>query len=321
MLIAWMLAGALAPAQAEDAAGDTAATTVTAAPAEWRGAIEAGGLRRAEIGGSARFGEVELPATLQLQCHPGSDGALVWRLKVGGTDALAEFGLDDFEGPDAVAAGERLSMLALEGGLLQPRVETATAGYYADASTFAFEFAAPANAASQGALLADSIGPQTRTLRWVVHSYRDRARMLAASFAAARGLAAVRDTMMGCGPPPALGPEQFAAWLGRNPAAVSLWSQRPIEWRLRALLGADYDAVRARLARAEPLGETDGVYFVLAPDRDDERSGAVVQFSAGGDGEVIVIDAGQVTRYVLRSGAIDPPPAVREFIGARAGDR
>jgi hypothetical protein len=303
-LIAALLALAPLAAQAQDA---------------WTATVNEYGLRRAQAEGRAKLGEAEVPATLQLTCTSGAGGAVTWTLLVQQKDTLVGFDFDAFEGPDATAADKALSHLELEGGMLRTAFDTAQGGYYTDGSTFAFEVSAPANSASQAGLLAETVDPTTQAIRWIVRSPDGADRRIEASVPANGAARALRETMMGCGPVPPLDEARVAAWRGRNPAASGLFDDRAIQWRMKGLLGSGYDALRARLATAQPAAVTDQVLYVLAPAKDEEKSGVVVLFALGsGDVEVIAIDAGAVTRTDRDDKPLPLPDEVREFVAARA---
>jgi len=232
-----------------------AALLLIAAPAAaWQARVDATGLRIATATGEAQVDGRQAPATLELRCLPGERGTLEWRLVVEGAAALG-FDFGRFEGPDAPAARERLGTLALEGGLLRPRIPpVAMAGWYDGDDRFVLAFSAPANAAAEGALLADSIGPQSTALSWTVAQSPGEAPRLEARFALDGAAATVRGTMAGCGPAPPIGEALRDAWRGRNPHAIDWFAQRAVAWRLEGLLGPRHagrrDRVRARaLAR------------------------------------------------------------------------
>jgi hypothetical protein len=299
---------ALLPAQA---APDAAA---------WSHEANENGLRAARVTGIARFGEIELPARLKLQCAPGDGGTVSWSLILEQASAYGEFGLDDFEGPDAIAGSTAVTKVRLIGGLLQPTVQVVVGGWYSAEVDGAFELAfnAPADAASEAALLAEAIGPQTQAFNWRTASFRDPARGIEAQFDARAAQAAVHATMMGCGPPPEFAQGAPASWQGRNPNGLEIWRQRAMEWRLKGLLGSGYDAFLARLATAQPVARAGEVYYVLAPDAQDPHSGVALLFDAGSEMEAIRVDAGLAIVAVRRARALPRPDAVREFVAERA---
>ena len=284
----------------------------------WTASVNEYGLRRAQAEGRATLGEAEVPAVLQLTCTSGTGGAVTWTLSVQQKDALVGFDFDAFEGPDATAADKALSHLELQGGMLRTAFDTAQGGYYTDASTFAFELSAPANSASQAGLLAETVDPTTESIRWIVRAPDGSDRRIEAIVPAKGASLALRETMMGCGPVPPLEESRVGAWRGRNPAASGLFDDRAIQWRMKGLLGSGYDAVRERLATAQPAAVTDHVLYVLAPAKDDAKAGAAVLFALGsGDVEVITIDAGAVTRRDRDDKPLPLPDEVREFVAAR----
>ncbi|HET7843188.1 MAG TPA: hypothetical protein VFL14_03495, partial [Xanthomonadales bacterium] len=138
-----------------------------AAPAQdaWTASVNEHGLRRAQAEGRAKLGEAEVPATLALTCTTGKGGAVTWTLAVQQKDALVGFDFDAFEGPDAPVGDRALARLELEGGVLRTGFDTRVNGYLADSTTFAFEFSAPANSASQAGLLAEAVDATTQAIR------------------------------------------------------------------------------------------------------------------------------------------------------------
>jgi hypothetical protein len=295
-----------------------AALLLIAAPAAaWQARVDATGLRIATATGEAQVDGRQAPATLELRCLPGERGTLEWRLVVEGAAALG-FDFGRFEGPDAPAARERLGTLALEGGLLRPRIPpVAMAGWYDGDDRFVLAFSAPANAAAEGALLADSIGPQSTALSWTVAQSPGEAPRLEARFALDGAAATVRGTMAGCGPAPPIGEALRDAWRGRNPHAIDWFAQRAVAWRLEGLLGPRHADVLARLSAAEPIGTDGETVFVLAPSRETPRDGVAI-LMRGDATEVVLVDDGVVERQVAGRTAIPLPEAVRAFVAARS---
>jgi hypothetical protein len=282
----------------------------------WRGTVDENGLRRAEAIGRAKLGEAEVPARLELTCTTGQGGAVTWTLKLAPKAALAGFDFDAFEGPDAATGDRALARLELDGGVLRTGFDTRVDGFVPGADAFAFAFAAPANSASQAGLLAEAVDATTRAIRWTVRAPDDSGRAIVASIPAGGAAPVLRETMMGCGPVPPIDAARAASWRGRNPAASGLFEDRAIEWRLKGVLGAGYDAVRERLRKAEPAAVDGDVLYVLAPG--DDASGVAVLFGLdSGDTEVIAIDAGIVTRRDADERALPVPGAVREFVAQR----
>jgi hypothetical protein len=295
-----------------------AALALASTPAAaWQAQVGQSGLREAVADGVARVGDREVAATLRLRCQPGDGGMLMWSLEVANIRDLG-FGFDAFTGPEAPAAAERLGEIAVAGGLIQPRVAPAMTGHYDGAERFVFEFAAASAAASDAALVGDSIGPQSTTLVWRVVDFAARDRTLEARFELAGAAATVGATMLGCGPPPTVTAAQLEAWRGRNPLGLDWFAQRPVRWHLHALLGARHDALLARLATPEPVGVDGETVFVLAPDASAPRNGVAILLR-GAEAEVVLIDDGRVERIASRAGAIQPPAAVRDFVAARSG--
>lgn len=284
----------------------------------WSGSVNEHGLRRAQATGSARLGDAEVPATIELTCTTGKGGAVTWTLKLQ-KESLIGFDFDAFEGPDAPVGDRALARLAIEGGVLSTGFDTHVNGFLADIGTFAFEFSAPGNSASQAGLLAEAIDATTQAIRWTVRAPDDSGRAIEATIAAAGAAPVLREAMMGCGPVLPFDAARVAAWRGRNPAASGLFEERAIEWRLKGLLGSGYDAVRERLRTAEPAAVDGDVLYVLAPG--DDTSGIAVLFGlASGDTEVIAIDAGVVTRTDLDDKTLSVPGAAREFVAERTGN-
>lgn len=293
------------------------ALLLAAAPAAaWQSRVEPSGLRVAAAEGEARVGGEVAAARVELRCQPGERGMLEWRLSVAPAAALG-FDFGRFEGPDASAAAQRLATLSLEGGLLQARASTALAGWYDEADRFVFAFAAPNGAAADGALLADSIGPQSQALRWVVRESPEGATTLEARFDLADALDPVRDAMAGCGPAPPIGETQRDAWRGRNPHAIDWFAQRAVAWRLKALLGTRHAAILARLGGAGPLATDGETVFLLAPAPDAPRDGVAIMLR-GDATEVVLVDGGVVERLVAGRTAIPLPDAVRAFVAERS---
>lgn len=288
----------------------------------WSLEVNDHGLRRATAHGTATWGATQVPATLQLMCRSGEDGTVSWTLAVERSSELVGFDFGAFEGPDAPTNEKMLSRLDLDGGILRTGFATATTGAYVDGARFAFQFSAPATAASQAGLLAEAVDETSEAIRWAVTSPERADAKLEAEFSAEGAAPVLRDAMLGCGPPPALDDARIAGWLGRNPHSTGFFGQRAVAWRTHALLGSAHDAVLARFARAQPVARDGNVLFVLAPDAKDERSGAVLMLELGGtDATVIEIDDGKVERRTSASAdaPIVPPAAVREFVAKRSG--
>ena len=297
-------------------------TAAQAAPeaSVWSHEANANGVRMATVAGTARFGEIELPARLSLQCAPGEGGTVSWSLVLEQASQYGEFGLDAFEGPDAEAGSTAVTKVRLIGGLLQPTVQVVVAGWYsADVDgAFVLSFSAPANDASQAALLAEAIGPLTQSYNWRTASFRDASRGIEAQFDARAAQAAVHETMMGCGPVPEFADGAPASWQGRNPNGIEIWRQRAMEWRLKGLLASEYENFLARMGTAQPVAREGEVYYVLAPDAQDPQSGVALLFDAGSEMEAIRVDAGLAIVVARRARALPRPDAVREFVAARS---
>ena len=298
------------------AIGVAMAVLPTGVDAAWEHGVDEYGLRTARADGGADFGSVHVPAALVLKCHPASDGAISWELELDEAKLLADFGLEDFEGPDAIAGSKVLNEIAPEGGMLRTTIRAAAAGFFsADGpDTFVLAVSAPSHAASDPALLADLVGPQTSALVWSVASLKAPGAKLVARFDGKGAAAALRETMMGCGPDPAFDAAELETYLDRTPAESGLWKLRPLEWRLKSVLGRDYAAFAKRMRNAGPLQREGEVWYVLAaPSKQDA---AVVMFTPAGNLEVVRANAEDVKRHRHGSVAIDAPDAVREAIGA-----
>jgi len=297
-----------------------AALALAADSGSWKPEVDPSGLRRTEVAGEARLGETRTPARLALQCRPGVKGALVWSLQVEHAAKLDGFRFDDFEGPDAVALEQALSELSIEGGLMQPKVKARQSGFFHgdQADSFVFEVAAEAGAGSDASLLADAIGPTTTAITWTVTSARDVKQHILARFPAQGAAEAVRRTMSGCGPAPELGDELAAAWQGKDPAIVL--DQRAVDWRLQALLGRDYDAFRAALAKAEPIGTSGSMLYLMGRGEDGSAAAWYVD-RKGGLGEAVLIRHRKPERFIDEDAPrLVAPIEVREFIAkAMAG--
>ena len=291
------------------------ATAGAGAGGSWKAEVAPDGLRRAEAAGEARFGALRTPAKLSLQCRPGAKGTLVWSLQIEHANKFSAFRLDDFEGPDAIARDQALSELSIEGGLMH-RVKTKQRGLFRGdrADSFAFEVTAEGATASEASLLADAIGPTTLVIAWTVTSARDVEARIAAHFPAEGAADAVRSTMSGCGPAPEITAEMAGAWQGKDPDASGVFEQRAVAWRLQALLGADYAAFRAAFAKAEPVGTSGSMIFLLGHGEDGSTAAWYVDRKSG-MGEAVLIRAHKTQRYFDEDAQrLIAPGAVRDFI-------
>ena len=293
-----------------------AALLAAGGDAAWKAEVDANGLRRTEVAGEARFGQLRTPAKLALQCRPGVKGALVWSLQVEHAEKFDTFRFDDFEGPDALALEQELSELSVEGGLMHPQLKSKQSGFFHGdkADSFVFEVAAEAYAASEAALLADAIGPGTLGVAWTVTSPRDVKQQIVAHFPVQGAADAVRATMSGCGPAPEITDAMVAAWNGKDPNEAHLFEQRALDWRLQGLLGGDYGAFRAALARAEPFGSSGNMVFLLGHGEDGSTA-AWYADRKGGIGEAVLIRGNKSKRYFDEDAPrLLAPGTVREFI-------
>ena len=285
------------------------------AAAAWEGAVNAHGLRTAVAPGVVTYDGKEVPARLKLQCAPGSNGSVLWEMSIAQIATLSDFGFDDYEGPDAIAADRRNNTtLTPEGGMLKTVVKATPAGYYTDAETFALSVAAKANESSDVALLAELVSPQTSEIVWETRSLRGEGKSLVGRFPLEGATPVLRETMMGCGPAPTLDAKALDAALGRNPEASGLWRNRAIEWRLKGLLGADYDTFVTRMANAQPLAKEGSVWYVTSAESGDGNA-AVLLFDDAAT-EVVFVDEGKARRVQSSEGALGAPQAVRDFVAA-----
>jgi hypothetical protein len=297
-----------------------ACAAVTAQASSWTVTIDEHGLRRAGTSGTVVFRDLEVPAKLALQCRPGVDGTVSWELEVADASQLSGFAFGDYEGPDAPAAQKRLSTLEPDGGMLRYTLRSAAAGYYGSEGAFVFSIAAPANAASEVGLLAETATDTTKGYRWTVESARPDEPGLVATFPGDGARVALGDAMLGCGPLPALDAKTVEPWLGRNPATVELWRQRPIAWRLAGLLGSGYAAFVERMASSQPLAQDGDVLYVLAESADAPGTATAALLGPDGKSEVVFVDAGKVRRVASHETSIAAPDAVREFIAKHTGN-
>lgn len=280
--------------------------------------IDDDGVRYASWRGEARVGEATSPAELRLLCKPGPGGALGWTLIVEQTDALRDFDFASFDGPTAPARGQELATLGLRGGLLAPTVDTAVNGSRSGGSRFAFAWAVEAVADSKAALLADAIGPGTNRLTWVLSQLDEDAELLRADFDLRGSADGVRDTMAGCGPIPALPVDRLVGWQMAGAPVAEVLGDRAVAWRLKAAAGRDWKEVLTRLARLGPWRVDGNVLYAVA-EGPGERDGAALMIAGGSDAiEVLLIDDGALRRYAGGMAALDPPPAVRDFVESRS---
>ena len=294
------------------------ALAATPVHAQWTAGVDETGLRTASVAGEAHFGSAKVPATLKLMCRPGADGTVAWELALSDSTRFADFGFSDYEGPDARASKERLTEIVPEGGLLRTTVRAAAAGYYGvEPDTFVLSASAPANAASDVALLGELIGRQTTAVQWTTRSLKVEGAAIVARFPADGAAPLLRETMMGCGPAMPLDAAALERALGRNPAASSLFAQRPVEWRMKALLGRDYDAVLARFASSQPLAREGDTWFVLAGPREGGHGASVVMFDESRM-DVVLADADGTRRYSSGTQPLAAPQPVRDFIAKHA---
>jgi hypothetical protein len=199
---------------------------------------------------------------------------------------------------------------------MHPQLRARQSGFFHGdkADSFVFEVAAEAYAPSEAALLADAIGPGTLGVAWTVTSPRDVKVRIVARFPAQEAAEAVRATMSGCGPAPEITDEMAAAWTGKDPAEAKVFEHRAIEWRLQGLLGADYDAFRAALAQAEPVGTSGSMIFLLGHGEDGSTA-AWYADRKGGLGEAVLIRGNKTKRYSDEDAPrLLAPGPVREFI-------
>jgi hypothetical protein len=280
--------------------------------------IDDDGVRYANWRGEARVGEATSPAELRLLCKPGPGGVLGWTLIVEHADALRDFDFASFDGPTAPARGQELATLGLRGGLLAPTVDTAVNGSRSGGGRFAFAWAVDAAVDSKAALLADAIGPATNRLTWVLSQIDEDAELLRADFDLGGSAGGVRDTMAGCGPVPVLPVDRLVSWQVAGAPVAEVLADRAVAWRLRAAAGRDWAEVSTRLARLGPW-RVDGNVLHAVAEGPGERNGAALMIAGGSDAvEVLLVDDGALRRYAGGMAALDPPPAVREFVESRS---
>jgi hypothetical protein len=284
-----------------------------AATAAWEGAVNPHGLRTAVAPGVVTYNGKEVPASLKLQCAPGSNGSVLWEMSIEQSATLSDFGFDDYEGPDAIANDRKNNTtLTPEGGMLKTVVKATPSGYYTEPDTFALSVSAKANESSDVALLAELVSPQTTEIVWDTRSLRGEGKSLVGRFPLDGATPVLRETMMGCGPAPTLDAKALDAALGRNPEASGLWRNRAIEWRLKGLLGADYEKFVTTMSNAQPLAKEGSVWYVNSAVTDDGNA-AVLLFDDAAT-EVVFVEGGQVRRVQSSEGALGAPSAVRDFI-------
>jgi hypothetical protein len=238
---------------------------------------------------------------------------VTWRLIIAESNRLAPFDFGAYEGPDAAGLELTGTELAAEGGMLRAKARGAVSGYYSGSpDEFTLDLTAMANAESDVAFVADAVDASTKALHWQTRDVRDAQLMLHAQFPGEGAAAALAATMPGCGPVPAFADGTPAAWQGRNPQAVALWTQRPLRWRMQAALGKQYEDFLARLADAEPVGSERGVYFVIA-----RGGGAAMLFDNKAQLEAIWFVDGAMQRARLFDVALPTPEAVREWVASQ----
>lgn len=294
---------------------------MSAHAADWQSDIDAHGIRSASTTGTATIGRTESAATLRYKCAPGRRGNSIWSLEIAHADrAVAGFGFADFEGPDAPANGQRLSELALEGGLLQTRIKVAQTGYFAaePPDTFVIESSSPAGQGGDLALLTDAIGPATGAITWSVQGARDPEQRLDARFAGAGAGRAIGVARIGCGPAPALTTETVEAWVGKDPNFAGVFDDAGLLWRLKALLGRDFDAFRLAIADAQPVARDGRIVYVVGHLRGDDKLAAAWMFDLdSGASEAALVESGKL-RTIRDEGAprITAPESVRSYLAA-----
>jgi hypothetical protein len=309
MMCAVATAQDTAPAAA-DAFSTEPVAAADVAP-EWRVEINPHGLRTATAQGIANFGSMRWPATLTLQCAPGHDGALVWKMEIAGARDGDGFDFGAFEGPDAPANGKQLTQLALEGGLLTTRFATTQTGSWSEADRFAFEVSARAWDMSNGALLADAVGSQTQAILWSMRSPAESSQVIVARFGASGAQEVLRSTMSGCGPAPKIDAAALKRWADGDD--TGLWKDRAMQWRLQGVLGARYDTFAQQNWPADAVKRDGDVYYALATP-DANGNGAALMFNAEGILEALLVEAGNLQRYSWYRSALKPPQAVRDYL-------
>lgn len=282
----------------------------------WDASVDDNGLRTMVGSGTWEAGERKGTALLQLSCTPGAGGQVVWQLQLDDPAQLSGFGIDDFEGPDAVGSREPRSRLELTGAGMLPKVRTAVSGFYGPVGgRFVLEFSAPANQPSQAGLLAESISSLTQTIVWSTDSTRAKGGTLTATFPTGEAGSGFADTMQGCGPAPDLSAATLARYADRTPAESGILSDRAVAWRLHGLLGRQVGELGALLEVAEPLHADGDVYFLAGHSKADPADAAVLLFdAASGAYDAVLIRAGKATRRTSGKQPINAPEAARQYI-------
>lgn len=287
----------------------------------WEASVDDNGLRTLTGSGSWEAGDAKGSALLQLSCTPGAGGQVVWQLQLDEPARLAAFGIDDFEGPDAVGSREPRSRLELTGAGMLPKLRTAVSGFYGPVGgRFVLEFSAPSNQPSQAGLLAESISSLTRTIVWSTDSTRAKGGTLTAVFPTAEAGNGFADTMQGCGPAPDLAAATLARYVDRTPQESGILADRAVAWRLHGLLGRRIDELGELLEVAEPLHVDGDVYFLAGHAKADPSNAAVLLFdAASGAYDAVLIRAGKASRRTSGKQPINAPEAARQYVAEHLG--
>lgn len=288
-----------------------------AALAQAQTGVDADGVRYTEIQGQAEVGETRSAAALRLLCRPGPGGAVGWTLLIDQPEALAEFDFSAFDGAQAPTRDLRLATLGINGGVLQPTIDSAVNGARQDNGRFALVVGAESTGQSAVALLADAVTARSERLVWVVSQIDEDAALLRAEFALAGASAMLQSTMLGCGPLPELPESRLLDWQVRGAPVAEVLNDRAVAWRLAAAAGVEMSAVAERMRGAQPWRFEREVFYAVAEGASG-RDGAVLQIGADNDAlEALLIDDGVLRRLVTGNTALDPPETVRDFVAAR----
>jgi hypothetical protein len=285
----------------------------------WDASVDDNGLRMVTGSGTWEAGDAQGTALLQLSCTPGAGGQVIWQLQLDDPARLAAFGIDDFEGPDAVGSREPRSRLELTGAGMLPKLRTAVIGFYGPVGgRFVLEFSAPANQPSQAGLLAESISSLTTAIVWSTDSTRAKGGTLKAVFPTAEVGSGFADTMQGCGPAPDLTAATLARYADRTPQESGILADRAVAWRLHGLLGRRIGELGELLEVAEPLHVDGDVYFLAGHAKADPGNAAVLLFdAASGAYDAVLIRAGKAVRSTSGKQPINAPDAARQYVADR----
>lgn len=138
------------------------------------------GLRESSLAGVVRGFDAEAPATLKLQCAPGSDGSMSLIYIVADPKKFPRFPFDDFEGPDAPLAGRDLTTVHLDSSTGRKSLHAKVGGWY-DAG-FVFSASQPFRGKGVVREVFEAIRDGAQTLTWEVSDPRNVAWKLSSAF-------------------------------------------------------------------------------------------------------------------------------------------